>query len=62
MRYTLRLLTIQQFERAAGLICALESIRARELPTAAGISLGLWVGQGATPNNVKDAKAALRAI
>ena len=62
MRYTLRLLTIQQFDRAAGLICALESIRRRELPDAAGISLGLWVGQGATPNKVKDAKAAIRYL
>ncbi|MGF9755069.1 helicase-related protein [Microvirga sp. 0TCS3.31] len=62
MRYTLRLLTIQQFDRAAGLICALESIRRRELPDASPISLGLWVGQGATPNKVKDAKAAIRYL
>ena len=62
MRYTLRLLTIQQFERAAGLICALESIRRTELPTAAAISLGLWVGQGATPNSVKNAKTALNSL
>ena len=59
MRYTLRLLTIQQFDRAAGLVCALESIRRVEMPDAVGISLGLWVGQGATPNKVKDAKAAI---
>lgn len=59
MRYTLRLLTIQQFDRAAGLVCALESIRRSEIPEAAEISLGLWVGQGATPNKVKDAKAAI---
>lgn len=62
MRYTLRLLTIQQFERAAGLICALELIRRRELPSTRPISIGLWVGQGATPNNVRDANVALKAL
>ena len=56
MRYTLRLLTLQQFERAAGLICALGDRAPEDLPDTAPISLGLWVGQGATPNNVKDAR------
>jgi len=70
MRYTLRLLTIQQFERAAALICACEMIRlgkaetcAARLPdhfaTDAPISLGLWVGMAATPNKVDDAKKVL---
>lgn len=62
MRYTLRLLTLQQFERAAGLICALEDWR-REAHDMAGkepFSIGLWVGQGATPNNVKKAATALK--
>ncbi|CAM3785361.1 helicase-related protein [Smaragdicoccus niigatensis] len=62
MRYTLRLLTRQQFERAAGLICALELIRRREVPDSAPVSLGLWVGNQATPNSVKDAAAILRKI
>lgn len=60
MRYTLRLLTVQQFERAAGLVCALEMWRRRDLPASAPISIGLWVGQGSTPNNAKDAETALR--
>lgn len=62
MRYTLRLLTLQQFERAAGLICALEELRGRdpELSGGAPFSLGLWVGQGATPNDVKTAAQAIR--
>lgn len=62
MRYTLRLLTTQQFERAAGLICALEIVRRREMPDTAPISLGLWVGQSATPNNVLDADEALKKL
>lgn len=59
MRYTLRLLTRQQFERAAGLICGLESIRRRSLPTSSEISLGLWVGETTSPNRLKDARKAI---
>ncbi|MEV0287213.1 helicase-related protein [Kribbella sp. NPDC050820] len=62
MRYTLRLLTLQQFERAAGLICALEDWRTSS-PDMAGkrpFSIGLWVGQGATPNNAADAARAIK--
>lgn len=57
MRYTLRLLTSQQFQRAASLVCACELIR-REEPERFGgapISLGLWVGQSLTPNDEGDA-------
>lgn len=62
MRYTLRLLTLQQFERAAGLVCALEQWR-QDQPDLAPVepfSLGLWVGQAATPNDLKQASKALR--
>lgn len=62
MRYTLRLLTLQQYERATGLICALEHLRELELPAAAPISIGLWVGQGSTPNSVEDARKALNRM
>lgn len=64
MRYTLRLLTIQQFERAAMLICSLESVRKTD-PTRLGtkaFSIGLWVGAGATPNRIADARANLNKL
>lgn len=64
MRYTLRLLTLQQFERAALLICAMETVRARQ-PERLGweeISIGMWVGRAATPNRLKDADKALKKL
>lgn len=57
MRYTLRVLTTQQFERAAFLVCACEKLRLeRNLPAGdRPFSIGLWVGSGATPNKITDA-------
>ena len=52
MRYTLRLLTLDQLQRAAGLVCALELERERA-PERYGewpFEIGLWVGKAATPN------------
>ena len=52
MRYTLRLLTLDQLGRAATLICALELERLAD-PERLGpwpFEIGLWVGQTATPN------------
>jgi hypothetical protein len=60
MRYTLRLLTTQQFQRAASLICACEVIR-KETGNRLGrdrISIGLWVGNTVTPNKQAEAVAA----
>lgn len=63
MRYTLRLLTIQQFERATMLMCALERIRIGDSSLGARpFSIGLWVGRGGTPNTLDDAKKSLRAL
>ncbi|MER5770246.1 helicase-related protein [Streptomyces sp. NPDC001985] len=64
MRYTLRLLTLQQFERAAILICAMERIRLadRERLGTEPISLGMWVGQSATPNTLKVAEQSLAEL
>lgn len=64
MRYTLRLLTAQQFQRAASLICALELIR-REDPERFGsdeISIGLFVGKSLTPNKEADARRAVNRL
>ncbi|MFG2950458.1 helicase-related protein [Streptomyces adustus] len=61
MRYTLRLLTLQQFQRAAALICAMERVRA-EHETQLGtepVSLGMWVGKSATPNDLERAQDRL---
>ncbi|MCC7494455.1 MAG: hypothetical protein IT204_19010 [Fimbriimonadaceae bacterium] len=54
MRYTLRLLTLDQLERAAAVICALELERERrpELLGAWPFEIGLWVGAAATPNRL----------
>ncbi len=62
MRYTLRLLTLQQFQRAATLIAACEHIR-RERPALWGeepFRLGLWVGRHSTPNRTRDAADAIK--
>lgn len=61
MRYTLRLLTLQQFQRAAALICACELIRRRD-PITWGrtpFRLGLWVGQRSTPNTTSECAQAI---
>jgi endogenous inhibitor of DNA gyrase (YacG/DUF329 family) len=58
-RYTLRLLTNQQFERTAALACALEHMRRRNLvPGKQPVEVGLWIGGGqeSSPNTFKDAK------
>lgn len=58
MRYTLRLLTLDQLSRAATLICALELKRKKD-PELLGkwpIEIGLWVGESATPNRLGSKK------
>lgn len=60
MRYTMRLLTFQQFERASSLICACESIRKKEHIAGGEIGIGLWAGQALTPNKIEDAEKILK--
>ncbi len=70
MRYTLRLLTLQQFQRATALLCACE-LRRRALYGNGGtveqrrwgstpMRIGLWVGQASTPNRTEDAEQWVR--
>src|SRR3989454_1275712 len=64
MRYTLRLLTIQQFQRAATLLCACEVLRSED-PKAWGdfrFSIGLWLGMQGTPNTHDESRRALARI
>lgn len=64
MRYTLRLLTAQQFLRAASLICVLEAIRDKH-PDQLGTSafrIGIWLGGASTPNTWEGAVKALKRL
>lgn len=56
MRYTLRLLTMQQFQRATLVIMALELIRRWGLYNLGEepITIGLWVGDNSLPNKTED--------
>jgi hypothetical protein len=66
MRYTLRLLTLQQFQRASALVCACEEIRREALAkndTRWGqtpFRIGLWVGKRVTPNTTEQSAESVR--
>lgn len=63
LRYTLRLLTLDQLERASALVCSLELVRRRH-PDRLGMqrySIGLWVGRSGSPNTLADAKKDIMA-
>lgn len=62
MRYTLRLLTIQQFERTAAMICACEYLRRIYDIPGGEISIGLWIGSATTPNNLEKANEVLQKL
>ena len=66
MRYTLRLLTAQQFERATKLILSLDFLRRFVKPNEDyffgddKVSIGMWVGASTTPNSYKDAQTIFK--
>lgn len=68
MRYTLRLLTLQQFQRGTALICAMEVLRRSNLAkgeTSLGeepFTIGLWVGERVTPNTTQKSHEAIETI
>ena len=64
MRYTLRLLTSQQFERASRLIVTLDFLRKyyKNLLRDKPITIGLWIGMSSTPNSIKEAKRIVKKI
>ncbi|MDN5296547.1 MAG: hypothetical protein PWQ71_653 [Bacteroidota bacterium] len=60
IRYTLRLLSAQQFERATKLILACEFIRKNHSDLGnEKITIGFWVGGSTIPNTIKEAKDKL---
>lgn len=67
-RYTLSLLTTQQFQRTATAVCALEYIRqGRDGPLShelgeEPITIGLWVGKDTTPNKIAHAQDELDVL
>lgn len=68
MRYTLRLLTAQQFERATKLILSLDFLRRffksndEYFFGENKVSIGMWVGASTTPNSYKDAQKIRKNI
>jgi hypothetical protein len=63
MRYTLRLLTTQQFQRGSRLICAMERIRQQHDNLGnRPFSIGIWVGSANTPNKRATAVTAFNKL
>ncbi len=68
MRYTLRLLTLQQFQRATALICTMEKLRRDAIVQGdeslgkEPFTIGLWVGNKVTPGTTEESHYAIQAL
>ncbi|HWK25181.1 MAG TPA: DISARM system helicase DrmA [Solirubrobacter sp.] len=64
MRYTLRLLTAQQFQRATALVCAAELVRREDEKTwgPEPFRIGLWVGTDVSPKRFEEADEQLKKV
>ena len=67
MRYTLRLLTTQQFERACSMIVACDMIvkdfkNYDYFGNPEPVSIGLWVGSVNTPNSIENARSQFQSL
>ncbi len=64
MRYTLRLLTAQQFQRATALVCAAEVTRRADVTTwgPEPFRIGLWVGTDVSPKRFDEAAEQLKRV
>ncbi|ASK34550.1 helicase [Alcanivorax sp. N3-2A] len=68
MRYTLRLLTLQQFQRATALICSMEELRRALLAKgdeslgSEPFTIGLWVGNKVSPGTTEDSHRAIEDL
>src|SRR5215218_4020800 len=64
MRYTLRLLTSQQFQRATAMVCAAELARQSDEDTwgREPFRIGLWVGTDVSPKRFEEADAQLKNV
>ncbi|CAI9402708.1 DISARM system helicase DrmA [Aestuariimicrobium sp. T2.26MG-19.2B] len=62
MRYTLRLLTAQQFQRATAMVCAAELARLEDEATwgVEPFRIGLWVGTDVSPKRFEEADEQLK--
>ena len=65
MRYTYRLLALQQFQRAATLFCACEYVRLKNSANKEKFGeqpflVGFWVGHDTTPNSCSEAEKLIK--